>query len=224
MYTYAFLLHPKRPFDLPAGIKSKAQLVSMEDIAALVELDLDFETLQQSDETLMQAVLAHDRVLRELFQQVTVLPLRFGTRFVSHQGLLDHLKAHQAEYLAKLDWLKNKAEYLLKLSPVPPPPEEKTIAPDQKGRDYFLAKKQAYQAQLEWQQQQQSELEQLLQTIAPYYPHWVRGEASNGTERVYVLGDRIQERLLYEYAQRWQMQFCRWQLSVGDPLPPYHFV
>jgi outer membrane biogenesis lipoprotein LolB len=57
-----------------------------------------------------------------------------------------------------------------------------------------------------------------------HFPSWVRGEPHEGAERIYVLGDRIQERLLYEYLKAWQLQFPHWEVTVGEPLPPYHFV
>ncbi|HEY9642089.1 MAG TPA: GvpL/GvpF family gas vesicle protein [Coleofasciculaceae cyanobacterium] len=222
MYIYAFLPNPTRALELPPGISGSVQLIPGKDLAALVEPDLDFAALQASDEQLLQAILAHDRVTRELFQQTTLLPLKFGTRFVSQQGLLEHLAVHQSEYTAKLAQLQGKAEYLLKLIGIPY--SEPTIAPDLKGKDYFFAKKQSYQAQMEWQQQQQAELQQLEDELAKHYSDWVRGEPGNGIERFYILGDRIQERLLYEHLAVWQSQLTHWELSVGEMLPPYHFV
>jgi Gas vesicle synthesis protein GvpL/GvpF len=222
MYIYAFLPNPTRSLELPPGISGSVQVISSKDLAALVEPDLDFAALQTSDERLMQAILAHDRVTRELFQQTTLLPLKFGTSFVSQQGLLEHLEVHQSEYSAKLAMLQGKAEYLLKLMALPY--SEPTIAPDLKGKDYFLSKKRSYQAQTEWQQQQQAELQQLNESIAQHYLDWVRGEPSSGIERFYILGDRIQERLLYEHLAVWQRQLPHWELSLGEMLPPYHFV
>ncbi|MBF2073770.1 MAG: GvpL/GvpF family gas vesicle protein [Synechococcales cyanobacterium C42_A2020_086] len=222
MYTYAFLLHSSVALDLPKGISGALELVSVADVAALVEPDLPFEGLQQSDQQLMQAVLAHDRVIRELFQQVTVLPLRFGTCFVSRQGLIDHLEAHWRNYREKLTQLQGKAEYSLKLLPRPFP--ETMITTEVKGKDYFLAKKKLYQDQLSWQQHQQAELPKILDVIAQRYSQWQRGEPSDGIERIYLLTEHPSDRSLEEDCQDWQQQCAYWDLKLGEPLPPYHFV
>jgi hypothetical protein len=221
MYTYAFL-PAHSGLDLPEGIAGSLQLVWTEGVAAIVEPDLAMEVLQDNDKQLVQAVMSHDRVIRELFEQTTVLPLRFGTCFVSRQGLIDHLESHGAAYLGKLNGLQGKAEYPLKLVPVPF--VEPSIGADVKGKDYFLAKKQIYQTQTEWHLQQQAELEKLLEAIAQRYPDWGQGEPDQGVERVYILGDRQDERMLHEFIKTWQVAYPHWEISLGESLPPYHFV
>ncbi|NJO39736.1 MAG: gas vesicle protein [Cyanobacteria bacterium CRU_2_1] len=220
MYTYAFL-NSIATLDLPEGIIGSLQLIVANQLAAVVELNLELEPFQSSDIRLMQAVLSHDRVIREIFEQVTVLPLRFGTCFVSRQALLEHLESYQTEYLSKLNRLQGQAEYLLKLTPVMLP--EPSIAADVKGKEYFLAKKKQFQAQAEWQQQQQEELDELVQTIAQAYPNLIRTESSDGVERVYLLGDRQQAPAFQEYLNRLPPH-PHWELSIGEALPPYHFV
>lgn len=223
MYTYAFLLNSAQPLDLPEGIWGSLELVGIADLAALVEPDLSSASLQQSDRQLMQAVLSHDRVIQEVFQQTAVLPLRFGTYFISRQGLLEHLQTHRQEYLDKLARLQGKAEYVLKL--VPLSFAEPTISTEARGKDYFLAKKQLYQNQSAWQQQQQFELGSLHSIISEHYPDSVRGGATNdGSERIYLLYPQQKEQFLDQQIRAWQQQFRHWQLSLGETLPPYHFV
>lgn len=222
MYTYAFLPSPNYPLSLPSGIAGSLQLVQTEALAALVEPNLTFEALQADDQQLVQAVLAHDRIIRDVFQQTSVLPLRFGTQFVSQQGLLEHMGYHSSEYLDKLADLRGKAEYTLKFTPTELP--EPSIPADLKGRDYFLAKKQAYQTQAELQQQQQTELQQIEAAIAQAYPASIRGEAQNGIERIHLLSDRQQEAQLLEDLSQWQSLGQLWELTLGEGLPPYHFV
>ncbi|NJR38255.1 MAG: gas vesicle protein [Leptolyngbyaceae cyanobacterium CSU_1_4] len=219
MYTYAFLSTP--PSTLPEGIFSSLQMVSIQGLAALVEPDLAAESLPETDQQLVQAVLSHDRVIRELFEQTTVLPLRFGTCFVSRQGLLEHLQAKRTEYLTKLEELEGKAEYALKLKSIAFPETE--IGTDVKGKDYFLAKKQIYQAQAAWQLEQQTELEAWVEAIAQQYA-CVRGKADEGVERIYVLGDRQSAPLLPTSFKTWQLQSAPGEIGLGNPLPPYHFV
>lgn len=221
MYTYAFL-PISNTLDLPEGISGSLQLVTVDQLAALVEPELSLESLQTSDDVLMRAVLYHDQVIREVFEQTPVLPLRFGTCFVSRQGLMEHLGTHRAEYLEKLEQLSGQAEYLLKLKPIPPP--ENPISVNLKGREYFLAKKQHYQNQTEWQNRQQAELETLKLFITQHYPNVVQTEATEGIERIYLLSDRVNEAHLKEQAKEWQMRSSYWDVSLGGALPPYHFV
>ncbi|NJN85486.1 MAG: hypothetical protein HC881_03200 [Leptolyngbyaceae cyanobacterium SL_7_1] len=122
MYTYAFLHRQTSIADLPFGIVGSLQRVDTPSLSAVVETQVDLDLVQQSDDRLVQAVLAHDRVIQHLFSQTTVLPLRFGTCFVSHEALLEHLHFHDTDYLAKLNTLANKAEYVLKAIPLAPLP------------------------------------------------------------------------------------------------------
>ncbi|NJO77901.1 MAG: gas vesicle protein [Cyanobacteria bacterium RM1_2_2] len=222
MYTYAFVLNVAQPLDLPEGIWGSLELVCLNRLAALVEPNLSAAALHRSDRQLMQAVLSHDRVIQEVFQQTTVLPLRFGTYFTSRQGLLDHLRSHQAKYLNKLTSLQGKAEYVLKL--VPTAFSEPTIAAEMPRQASALDKKQMDQKQENWQQQQQTELQSLLSLISEHYPETVRGEATEGIERIYLLSAQQQRPQLLAHLQKWQFRFHCWELSLGENLPPYHFV
>jgi hypothetical protein len=222
MYTYAFLPNSDRPIDLPEGILGSLQLVAVNGIAALVEPDLSLETIQISDDVLVQAVLCHDQVIREVFEQTPLLPLRFGTYFVSRQGLMEHLGAHWTEYLDKLTKLRGQAEYLLKLVPLAAP--EFSMPPDLKEPEYLLFQQQQHQTKTDWQVQQRSEHERVLEAIAQRCPQWTQTEPKDGVERIYVLSDRRYESLLHDWFKTWQ-SFCpRWELSLGGALPPYHFV
>jgi hypothetical protein len=222
MYTYAFCKISSTSLILPEGIANSIQVVGNGELSALVEPALDLEAIQAEDDRLLQAVLIHDRVLRTFFQQTTILPLRFGTQFVSLEGLQQHLQAHQTQYLAKLTQLTGKAEYTLKLNPTEN--SDSLISPNATGKQYFLAKKQHYQNQLAQQQQQQVEFQQMLHTIAQLYPDFVLVEPSDGTKRVYLLGDRQKETELQQQLHDWQTLCPHWDLQLGEALPPYHFV
>lgn len=223
MYTYAFLFNSSH-LELPEGIWGSLELIGIDRLAALVEPELSAEALQH-DRQLMQAVLSHDRVIQETFQQTTVLPLRFGTYFVSRHGLLDHLQTHQPEYIEKLMRLQNQAEYMLKLTPLAFP--EPDIASDTKGKAYFLAKKQIYQDQASWQQQQQTELQQVSTLVKSQYPA-VQGTQpeADEIERLYLLApqDMQQQDGPHQQLANWQQLCPSWQLTLSEPLPPYHFV
>lgn len=222
MYTYAFFTDPDQVSGLPMGIAGPLATVVNHEVAALVEPDLAFEQYEENDERLMQAVLAHDRVIRELFRQVTLLPLRFGTRFKSQDALMMHLRQHEAEYLAKLHHLAGRAEYTLKFLPVDLP--SPTVPTDTKGKDYFLAKKRLYQQQQNQQQQQEQELEQLRGAIAQTYPNRVEGSSQDAIERTYLLLPRQAEAALLAHVQTWQQDYPQWAIELSEALPPYHFV
>lgn len=219
MYTYAFL-SSSQPLELPEGIWGSLELIQTESLAALVEPNFPVESLQQADRLLMQAVLSHDRIIQEVFQQTTVLPLRFGTYFISRQGLIDHLKSHQQDYSAKLSQLQGMAEYTLKLTAVPCPIPDSPTA-DAKGKDYFLAKKQLYQQQADWQQQQQLDLEALIEQVNARY--FVQRGETEGQQKLYLLSDQQREPELQQQLSQWQ-QCSGWQISMSEALPPYHFV
>lgn len=222
MYTYAFCKTSNTSLILPEGIANSVEVVKSGEVSALVEPALDLEVIQAADDRLLQAVLIHDRVLRAFFQQTTILPLRFGTQFVSLEGLQQHLQTHQTGYLAKLTQLMGKAEYTLKLTPVET--SDSLISLNVTGKEYFLAKKQHYQNQLAQQQQQQSEFQQVLQSIAQLYPDLILVDSSDGLRRVYLLGDRQKETELQQQFQEWQTLCPYWHLQLGEALPPYHFV
>ncbi|MBD2460080.1 GvpL/GvpF family gas vesicle protein [Oscillatoria sp. FACHB-1407] len=221
IYTYAFLLHSAEPLELPTGITGSLHLIEVRQLCALVEPGLAFEELQQNDSQLLQAIIAHDRVLQEVFQQADILPLRFGTQFVSEAGLLQHLEANHSLYLDKFSQLKGQAEYVLKFIPVEK--AEPEISSDIKGKDYFLAKKQRYQSQLEQQHQRQQELDEVKEAIAQSFHHTL-SESKDGVERVYLLADRTHEITLQNQIQQWQDLCTLWSISLGNALPPYHFV
>ncbi|MBD1845792.1 GvpL/GvpF family gas vesicle protein [Cyanobacteria bacterium FACHB-63] len=225
MYTYAFFKTPSTPLQLSAGIDGDLEVIETSVLAALVEPELEFEAVQNDDNQLVQAVLAHDRVICDLFWQITILPLRFGTQFLSRDHLIAHLNENRNKYLDKLNQLEGKAEYRLKLTPIelelPSNPE---MNGSLKGRDYFQAKKQQYQAHLDQKDQQQQEFQQILAEIEQVYPDAKLKAGSDGVEKLYLLINKQDEMSLYQYLSKWQNQYPQWELGLGEALPPYHFV
>ncbi len=224
MYTYAFFQGDSTVLELPIGIEGHLEvMVGAHELTAIVEPGLDIEAIQAHDERLMRAVVAHDQILCGVFNQVeSLLPLRFGTYFLSGDRLLEHLATHVIAYQAKLTELIGKAEYTIKLVPNALPTA--SAAPATKGRDYFLAKKQQYQELTNQSQAQQDELSWLLDQFSEHYGAIVRSESTDGLERIYILGDRQHEPQLLQQVQQWQLACSTWHISVGAALPPYHFV
>jgi hypothetical protein len=197
------------------------QMIDAEILGAIAEPDIDITQLKEDDEGLMQAVLNHDRVLTQLFAQIPLLPLRFGTQFAHIQAVQQHLLEHHQTYAERLAHLTDKAEYLLKLSPKPP--ELPGLSEELKGRAYFLAKKERLQAQSQRQQQQDEEFAALMEalTAAPF--PWIQIPPNAGEERLNLLlarNNAIAQTQIVPLLAR----LTTWDVFMSEPLPPYHFA
>ncbi|MBD2773088.1 GvpL/GvpF family gas vesicle protein [Iningainema tapete] len=221
-YTYAFLETPVAALELPYGIGSRVLIISNAGISALVEPKVSLESLQNDDEQLIQAVLSHDCVIRELFRQTTILPLRFGTSFTAKESLLTYLESHAQEYLEKIRQLSGKAEYILKF--IPKTLDEPVVTPEVGGRQYFLAKKQRYQTQQDFQIAQNMEWNQIVELITQIYKSAIVVQPQGEEARIFLLVSRQDEPLLAEQFLTWQQACSRWELQLGEALPPYHFI
>ncbi len=224
MYAYAFIKgQPPLDIQLPPGIIGALDLVCGQEIIAVVEPDLSPESIATDDGELIQAVVKQDSIICQLFQQTPVLPLRFGSFWHSKADLNHHLIANEAEYLHKLNYLAPFAEYTLKCTPIEEPNPD-ISPPDARGKNYLLAKKQRYQIQQQFQAAQTTEWENLQQLVKRDYPHIICGETQNNQQRLYFLAPRSETTLLQERYHHWQQTSPRWQINLGEPLPPYHFV
>lgn len=221
MHAYVLLKTSTKPLSLPKGTTGALQVVGDKWLSAVIEPALSLEALQQDDTLLLQAVLAHDRIIRELFCQTTVLPLRFSS-FAPLDTLLADLSNHQQRYLEILSHLEGKAEYTLTLAPIQQP--EASISPELTGKAYFLARKQQVQAQHVERQQQREEFQMLLAAIAHRYSYAISPSAATENQQIHVLLPRAEENVLQQAVISLKEKFTRWSISVGDALPPYHFV
>lgn len=222
IYTYAFLKTPVTTLNLPQGIAGEIKLVEGGNLSALVEFGVSWETIQADETLLMQAVLAHDQVLCEVYWQTVLLPLRFGTFFATTEALVAHLEAQKTQYLRQLESFAGKAEYTVKLIPKPLPAGE--ISTTLTGKQYFLAKKQRFQTQQTFQTEQAEQAQQLYRLIVQAYPNSIAGSAQSHAERFYLLVDLNEATQLAQQFQEWQQVAAHWELQLSEPLPPYHFV
>ncbi len=224
IYTYAFLNTPTSDvyLNLPKGNVAQVHLINGTSISAIVEPEISSNSFQNDDEQTIQMVLAHDRVIRELFQQTTVLPLRFGTYFNSAANLLNHIESHTQEYQDKLDSIQGKEEYTLKL--IPQSFKEAPKPSGGSGRNYFLAKKENYENQKKFNNAQSEEKYSLLNSITQIYQSSMIVEQHPEEVRLYILVNRDEKVLLSEQFLTWQKACPRWNLILGEPLPPYHLM
>jgi Gas vesicle synthesis protein GvpL/GvpF len=221
LYTYAFLRTPGFSLNLPQGTTTSVIQIDGTGLSAIVEPGISLESFQNDDEKIIQMALAHDRVICDLFQQITVLPLRFGTYFTATNNLLNHLESHEQEYLNKLEKINCKTEFSLKLTPrilEEPEPFEGT------GRHYFLAKKQHYQNQKNFSITQAAEKETLINLISNINQMPVLIQEQEEELRIYLLVSHQETTLLSEQFLTWQQTCPRWNLFLGEGLPPYHFI
>ncbi|MBK1989402.1 GvpL/GvpF family gas vesicle protein [Sphaerospermopsis aphanizomenoides BCCUSP55] len=220
-YTYAFLETPSFSLILPQGATSQVVMINGSQLSAIVEPGISLESFQNNDENIIQMALSHDRVICELFQQITVLPLRFGTYFNSQNNLLNYLESHGQEYRNKLKKINGKIEFALKLIPRPLEETEPLVA---RGRNYFLAKKQQYQNQQTFTIAQATEKQNLINLITKINQLPVVIQEQNEEVRIYLLVSSQDKILLLEQFLTWQKACPRWELCLGDCLPPYHFI
>ncbi len=236
LYTYAFFAVPPQEtatrLNQIQGLSESIQVFAPEHspIAAAIEPLGDLSDLESSDEILLRSALRHDQVICQLFAQLHVLPLRFGTCFVSPDKLQAHLLARQTDYQQTLATIQGRAEYLLKAivaeSPDPTNVLEETHAhaSGNSGTAYLLARKQAFLRQQQWAQQIQQEIEQLQHLWPQQWPQYATPPQGEETLRQYFLLSLDQYRQALDLSQTWMADHDHWQLEWSTALPPYHFV
>jgi DNA-binding transcriptional regulator GbsR (MarR family) len=100
---------------------------------------------------------------------------------------------------------------------------EGTEETSQKGKQYFLAKKQQYQARAEQQAAQQAQWHAVIEKAQSLYPV-ILGQAQEDLERIHLLAERAEEAPLLHQVQLWQEQCTQGSLKLDGALPPYHFA
>jgi hypothetical protein len=221
LYSYAFLETPSLPLILPQGAATQVVLIKGTNLSAIVEPGISLESFQDNDEKIIEMALCHDRVICELFQQITVLPVQFGICFNSEKNLLIHLESNTEKYRQQLQTIHGKTEFTLKLTPVI---LEEVPPVTARGKDYFIAKKQQYQHQRDFSIAQAQEKQYLIDliTTSNNYPVVVKEKDQEVT--IHMLVNIEDKNLFLEQTLNWQKACPRWNLSLGDPLPPYHFI
>lgn len=231
LYTFAILLAPA-PDERPLGITGKPiqylQCDRPYSLIAAIESDVDIEAMKLlPEQSLMQAIIHHDRLICELFNQRTLLPLRFGTAFVSITALETYLQTEGERLFASLQRLDGYAEYLITGNAIAPKVETAT---NLKGKDYLLAKRSQYLQQEQWRSQLQQEVDDylqiLLESLNPESKFASQKGEPQGSEdlRVYVLLPRSQVEQLQQKVRSWEERHSHWQIAWSRALPPYHFL
>jgi hypothetical protein len=233
LYVFAILAAPA-PAQEITGINKSIAYIQVDNLLAAYEPDIDIEALKRSEQAeLLAVIVQHDRITAELFAQQTLLPLRFGTAFVSEAALRDYLQNSQSRLSDRLNQLSGYGEYLLKGQL-----EQAEVKPDTnlKGREYLLAKKQQYEDLQQAQQRQKEQQSQLIELLRSHTSQSNQDQQSDRDYlqiatpqeaedlRVYLLLTQTQAEQLNQTLQQWQVDFPAWQLTLSEPLPPYHFA
>lgn len=174
------------------------EFVEVGDLAAVVDPTLPWEQIQARDGELLKAALLHDRVICDLFRQQPVLPLQFGTVFVSLEGIELHLQRHAEQYRDQIRNFAGMGEYTLKIAP----------------------------ALFENTNEEQPERERyaLRAYLEKDYPNLVEGIPQKGIERLHILIPVQQEAHLHAQVSECQRECACWNLDLQGPMPPYHFA
>jgi hypothetical protein len=89
---------------------------------------VDFSAAHRRGEEawLAQAVRAHDRVIRRVFSQVPMVPVRFGRTFAGRAGVAEFLHRRADHLRGSLEHVGDSAEWIVEISTVdtsdPPEP------------------------------------------------------------------------------------------------------
>ncbi|MDX2256187.1 MAG: GvpL/GvpF family gas vesicle protein [Pseudanabaenaceae cyanobacterium bins.39] len=228
IYTFAILMAPC-PKVQPLGLMGQPiQYWQCDRLVAVIQPDVDIEALKSlPEESLMQAIIQHDRLVCDLFTEQTLLPLRFGTAFISLDALDMYLRQEGAKLLGDLERLTGYAEFLIKGVAIAPKVEPQT---NLKGKDYLLAKRSLYLQQEEWRSQLQQEISSYLQLIKDNLESGtelhIHSTEPQGSEswRCYLLLPRSQADYLQNLGKSWLEKHRHWQIEWTEALPPYHFL
>jgi hypothetical protein len=230
IYTYAFLKSDiSASLDLPNGQFDQVQIIHTGNLAALIEPNISINSLKQDENTLIRAVISHHSIIGHVFSQTTLLPLRFGTCFISLEDLSTYLKQNEQPYLVKLNHFEGKAEYSIKLIPRDLPLDNQNISldnsPHKSGRQYFLAKKQLHQIQLAHQQQRAEEKDKFISLISQTFPEYLQTDGpTSPLTTIYILTHREDTQTLNEIVHNFQINCNYWDFQVESLIPPYHFL
>ena len=112
----------------------------------------------------------HDRVLRALLGEVTLLPCRFGTLLRAEARLREMITEHRAEFLESLDRLRGHVEWSVKAFAVEPP--EAALEPeDDSGTAFLQSRLRQRREKHDWLATAQDGAGALGGHIAPHVAH-----------------------------------------------------
>jgi hypothetical protein len=227
LYAYAILLKHEGTIPSLVGISGQAlATVATDHLVAIVEEGLRVDQLKQLPEPdLVRAIVIHDQIICRLFGSHTLLPLRFGTAFISSSALISYLQSGQESLLRKLSLLVGKAEYVLELSPKP---LSLSSTGSVSGKSYLMAKKSQYQELTNYQLLVEEERSQWQNSIQTWCHHqqipWLLKEDNPLKFYLLLSDEQLNELQIYLANALGLMEHPRWTWDISPPTPPYHFT
>lgn len=91
----------------------------------------------QPDDPVLDALLAHERVIERLMDDRAVLPMRFGTRLADDDAVREVLAERRQEFLEALDHVRGRVELGIRALQ---PSDDRTVEPPASGRAYLESK------------------------------------------------------------------------------------
>ncbi|HYV83491.1 MAG TPA: GvpL/GvpF family gas vesicle protein [Pyrinomonadaceae bacterium] len=224
LYVYCFADGLDSPHNLPRGVSgARIRLIKFEDLSLLVSACTGnfFHQIRKN-------ALAHNAVVRSVFNQTTPLPCRFGT-IVTDKQLRNYVSTHKQALKNRLAHVRGAAEMNLRingprLNTLPASEREQAVGP---GTRFLLDKRKELRGE-EWRAAQEKELSAWL------------GEKLGGLirdERIYVvphercllarvdhLVDRSDIEKYREKAGGAIQERPDIRFLVSGPWPPYSFA
>lgn len=191
----------------------------------------------------------HHHVIDSLFQEVSILPFKFGTIYQSLQSLTQALAPKVPEFYKTLIEMKDCQEWALRIYQMAPScPETVTSHPDwqalekslmnaSRGKAFLLQKKKANLQKKLYQDYQISQNDLLGNQLRSWCKAVIPGslgQAQPSAERAACVGHWIllvQEngqtniwKELKAQEKKLQNKGLSWHFEVSGPWPPYHFI
>lgn len=168
----------------------------------------------------------HQRVVAEIASQITILPTRFGTVFLSEESLRAHVSERKQQLLQTLKKIEGTEEWGVKLFGIARAPAQMPSLSS--GSDYLRAK--AAKLQPVGRKELDPEVKEFIRDLqAVTEDSAVSGKVSSGQRNLewqasfLVRKSRKKEwnAVLRKYATAWQE---RREIECTGPWPPYSFI
>lgn len=168
----------------------------------------------------------HQRVVAEIAAQITILPTRFGTVFLSEQSLRAHVTEHKQALLKTLKKIEGTEEWGVKLFSITAAPAQMPSVSS--GSEYLRAK--AAKLQPVGRKELDAEVREFVRELQGVTEDSaVSGKVSSGQRNLewqasfLVRKNRKKEwdAILRKYATAWQE---RREIECTGPWPPYSFI
>ena len=217
-------------------------LVTRHDLAVVVSpvdfavLDVDEEDLSD-DGALARLARRHDEVIRAVFEQAPVLPLRFGTLVRDHAAAAELIDDRHGQISAVLGRLRDRREWGVRLRRTGPAPsadarhESRSHAATdaRSGAAYLAQRSTALRAVDAARERERDLIEGLVADLEPYVDDSARRRARQGgvllLDMAYLV-ERSREDDFLDVAERLATQAAPhgFDLETTGPWPPYAFA